>query len=149
MTDYNEDLKRKIWNRLRKVDGKDPELFRLDAAGALIEWGEYGKFSPNGWQVDHAFPKKKLEKYGIKEEDWDYELNIRPFNSANNELKDDNFPRYIRSVYFNVSTNENLEDGKTPYIVNREVQKAIQKHYQLPLRLFGNGYESVIPPRKK
>jgi len=139
MSEFSEELKIKIWKRLRTVKDKDPNKFRLDPAGALVEWDEYGKFSPNGWQVDHAFPKKKLEENGVKEELWDDIVDLRPFNSANNELKGDEFPNYKRAVYYDEYTDKNLEDGVSPYIVNREVQKAIQKHYQLPVWLFGYG----------
>ena len=149
MSDYSEDLRRRIWKRLRTVRGKDPNNFRLDPAGALIEWDEYGKYSPNGWQVDHAFPKKKLEENGIKEELWDDIEDLRPFNSTNNELKGDYFPEYTRAVYYDERTDKNLEDGVSPYIVNHEVQKVIQKHFQLPVNLFGFGKKSVTLPRKK
>ncbi len=149
MSEYSEELRRILWNRLTKISGKDPKSYRLDAAGALIEWDEYGNYSPNGWQVDHAFPKNKLKENGIKEENWDDIVDLRPFNSANNDLKNDNFPIYIRAVYYDVHADKNVVDGKTNYIVNREVQKNIQKHYQLPLYLFGDRNIIATLPRKK
>lgn len=139
MSEYSEDLRRRIWGLLRTVKDKDPNNFRLDPAGALIEWDEYGTYSLNGWQVDHAFPKKKLEENGVKEEKWDDIVDLRPFNCANNEKKGDDFPRYTRAVCYDEYADKNVEDGETSYIVNREVQKAIQKHYQLPIQLFGDG----------
>ncbi len=149
MSEYSEDLRRRIWNRLKTVDGKAPESFRLDAAGALIKWEDYGEYTPNGWQVDHAFPQKKLEENGVKEEKWDDIVDLRPFNSANNEMKGDDFPQYIRAVYYDEHADKNVEDGDTAYIVNREVQNAIQKHYQLPIRLFGDGSKKIVLKRKK
>ena len=139
MADYNEELRLEVWNRLRTVDGLNPKSFRLDAAGALIEWSKYGDYSPNGWQIDHACPKKILSDNNVKEEDMDYINNIRPFNTANNELKGDHFPKYTRAVYYDESKHENLKDGVSPYIVNRQVQKNVMSYYGLPITLFGNG----------
>lgn len=90
MSEYSEELRRILWNRLTKISGKDPKSYRLDAAGALIEWDDY-----------------------------------------------------------DVHADKNVVDGKTNYIVNREVQKNIQKHYQLPLYLFGDRNVIVTLPRKK
>lgn len=139
MAEYKDDFRRILWNRLRTVRGKKSDYFRLDAAGALIEWSKYGDNSPNGWQIDHACPKKILGDNGIKEEDMDYIEDLRPFNTANNELKGDDFPKYTRAVYFDENTGENVEDRHSAYIVNREVQKKVMRHFSLPITLFGNG----------
>jgi len=29
---------------------------RIDCDGRMIMWGEYGKYSEYGWQIDHAMP---------------------------------------------------------------------------------------------
>lgn len=139
MAEFDEELRKKMWKTLRKVAGKDADTFRLDAAGALIEWTKYGEQSINGWQIDHACPKKILADNKVKEEDMDAIEDLRPFNTANNELKGDDFPKYTRAVYYDENKKENVEDKKSPYIVNRDVQKAIMKHYKLPIYLFGNG----------
>jgi len=143
MAEFNEELRRELWNRLRTVSGKDKDSFRLDAAGALIEWSKYGEHSPNGWQIDHACPKKILEENGIKEEDMDAIEDLRPFNTANNEKKGDEFPNYTRAVFYNERTDKNEEDGRSPYIVNRQVQKKIMKYFGLPITLFGDGHKKT------
>ena len=143
MAEYNKELRRKLWNLLRTVSGKDKDTFRLDAAGALIEWSKYGEYLTNGWQIDHACPKKVLEENGIKEEDMDAIENLRPFNTANNEKKGDDFPRYTRAVFYNDKTGKNEEDGMSPYIVNRQVQKNVMRHFELPITLFGDGHKET------
>jgi len=143
MADYSEELRRKMWNRLRTVSGKDKDSFRLDAAGALIEWSKYGEYSSNGWQMDHACPKKILSEHGVKEGDMDAEVDLRPFNTANNEKKGDEFPKYIRAVFYNDKTDKNEKDGTTSYIVNRQVQKSVMKHFGLPITLFGDGHKKT------
>lgn len=143
MADYSEELRRGLWNRLRTVNGKDKDSFRLDAAGALIEWSKYGEHSPNGWQIDHACPKTILEENGIEEKDMDAIEDLRPFNTANNEKKGNEFPRYTRAVFYNERTDKNEEDGSSLCIVNRQVQKNVMKHFGLPITLFGDGYKKT------
>ncbi len=149
MAEYNKELRRELWNRLRTVSGKDKDSFRLDAAGALIEWSEYGEYSSNGWQIDHACPKKILEENGVDEKDMDAIEDLRPFNTANNEKKGDEFPKYTRAVFYNDKTGINEEDGTTPYIVNRQVQKDVMKHFRLPITLFGDGHKETTSNIKK
>ena len=143
MTEYDEELRRGLWNRLRTVSGKDKDSFRLDAAGALIEWSKYGKHSPNGWQIDHACPKKILEENGIEVKDMDAIEDLRPFNTANNEKKREEFPKDTRAVKKKKKTDKNEEDGTFSYIVNRQVQKDVMKHFGLPITLFGDGHKKT------
>ena len=149
MADYSVKLRREMWNRLRVVGGKDRDSFRLDAAGALIEWSKYGEHSPNGWQIDHACPKKILSEHGVKEEDMDAIVDLRPFNTANNEKKGDEFPRYTRAVCYNERTGKNEEDEVTHYIVNRQVQKNVMRHFNLPITLFGDGHKETAKDIKQ
>ena len=135
MADYSEDLLKRLWNRLREVSGKDKEEYRLDPAGALIKWSERTKYSLYGWQVDHACPRNLLSQYGYNDSDIDEELNLRPFNTNNNQLKKDEYPRYTRSMYYDSHQDKNIEDGKTRFYVNYEVQKKIVSHFDLPATL--------------
>lgn len=149
MADYSEELKRRLWSRLRTVSSKDKDSFRLDAAGALIEWSKYGEYSTNGWQIDHACPKKILKENDIKDEDMDAIEDLRPFNTANNEMKGDDFPRYTRAVFYNERADKNVEDGKSLYIVNRQVQKNVMRHFELPITLFGDGHKTTAKAIKQ
>ena len=36
MSEYSEELRRILWNRLTKISGKDPKSYRLDACSVLI-----------------------------------------------------------------------------------------------------------------
>jgi hypothetical protein len=52
MTD---DAQRKIAAWLQAEETADP-MIRIDCDRRHIHWGEYGKFSDLGWQIDHAMP---------------------------------------------------------------------------------------------
>ena len=54
MTD--DELKEKVWQRAKPVRGKDPKQVRQDPYGNQIRKDQYGKDSPQGWEVDHIKP---------------------------------------------------------------------------------------------
>ncbi|HAA14934.1 MAG TPA: HNH endonuclease [Cytophagales bacterium] len=53
----SEQLKRQVWNKAKKVVGKDPKDYRLDPYGNEIYYYSYGKNSDKGWEIDHIKPK--------------------------------------------------------------------------------------------
>ena len=48
-----------VWQKARRVKGKNPNLHRLDSQGNLIYKPAYNRDSPMGWQVDHIWPRSK------------------------------------------------------------------------------------------
>lgn len=46
----------KVWEKAKPIPGKDPALYREDAAGNPIYKPSYGKDSEMGWEVDHKRP---------------------------------------------------------------------------------------------
>jgi len=44
------------WQKALIVPGYDPSVFRKDRFGWWIAWGEYGKLSEYGWEIDHTLP---------------------------------------------------------------------------------------------
>ncbi len=48
-----------VWEKARRVKGKNPSLYRRDAQGNLIYKPAYNRDSPMGWQVDHIWPRSK------------------------------------------------------------------------------------------
>lgn len=49
----------KVWDKAKKVRGKDPDKYRKDPYGNVLFKGSYGKTSEMGWEVDHITPKSK------------------------------------------------------------------------------------------
>jgi 5-methylcytosine-specific restriction endonuclease McrA len=58
MVPYNK-RKDEVWDKLSKVRGKNPKLYRRDKFGNVIFYPSYGKSSPMGWEIDHSRPKSK------------------------------------------------------------------------------------------
>ncbi len=48
-----------VWDKAKKVRGKNPNLYRKDACGNVIYRHSYGKQSPMAWEMDHIVPKAK------------------------------------------------------------------------------------------
>lgn len=128
MSNFTDDQLEEIWRKGRIVVGRDPDVYRKDAAGAIIKKDDRRVDSEYGWEVDHVFPKAKLEERGIREEFWDAMVNLRPFHAQNNRKKSDDYPDYTRAVVMNKFTNHNYGHEKAK-IVNPEVQKAINEYY--------------------
>jgi hypothetical protein len=68
----------------KKVPGKDPDLYRQDAAGNIIYRSSYGKKSEMGWEVDH---KKPVDKRGP-----DNLRNLQPLQTDENKEKSNKYP---------------------------------------------------------
>ncbi len=52
-------LKNKVWNKAKKIRGKDPAKYRKDPYGNTIYKASHGKSSSMGWDVDHIKPKSR------------------------------------------------------------------------------------------
>ena len=128
MSNFTKEQLEEIWRKGREVEGKNPDVYRMDAAGAIIKKDDRRVESEYGWEVDHVFPRAKLEERGIPETEWDAMVNLRPFHAQNNRRKSDDYPDYTRAVVMNKITKRNSahETGK---IVNPDVQKAINEYY--------------------
>ena len=49
--------KDRVWNKAKKIRGKDPKLYRKDPYGNTMYYPSYGKTSPMGWEEDHITPR--------------------------------------------------------------------------------------------
>ncbi len=45
-----------VWDRAKRLRGRDPAVYRQDAAGNPIYRHAYGKDSNMGWEIDHRKP---------------------------------------------------------------------------------------------
>lgn len=52
-------MKDKVWDKAKKVRGKDPAKYRQDPYGNEIYYDSFGKQSEKGWEVDHIKPKSR------------------------------------------------------------------------------------------
>ena len=73
-----------VWEKGKKVKGKDPNLYRMDIHDNLIFKPSYGKNSKMGWEIDHKYPKSLGGS--------DHLRNKQPLQTKTNKDKSDNYP---------------------------------------------------------
>lgn len=71
----------KVWDKGAPIRGKDPELYRRDAAGNEIYKPSYGKQGPKSWEVDHVIPVAKGGSHDLR--------NLQPLQTQANREKGD------------------------------------------------------------
>lgn len=74
-----QDKKDDVWNKGKKIRGKDPSLYRKDVLGNELYYHSYGKNSEKGWEIDHSKP---ISKGGT-----DHLNNLKPLNTKANRKK--------------------------------------------------------------
>lgn len=79
-----EDLIQAVWEKGSKISGKNPDVYRKDAAGNTIYRSSYGKDTKMGWQIDHKHPLAKGGSDNLR--------NLQPLQSAENKKKSDKYP---------------------------------------------------------
>jgi len=79
-----------VWRRGRVLPGCDPGVWRSDACGSLIRFGDYGKMGDYGWEIDHICP--------VSRRGCDWLDNLQPLQWRNNRSKGDNWPYWRCAV---------------------------------------------------
>ena len=75
--------KEQVWEKGKKVRGKDSDLYRKDKYGNMMYKHSYGKASEMGWNIDHSKPQSKNGT--------DHLNNLQPMNSRANSSKGDKY----------------------------------------------------------
>ena len=76
--------KDKIWEKARKIRGKNPDVWREDSQGNTIRYGSYGTQGDYGWEGDHKKPKAKGGT--------DNQRNLQALHWEANREKSDKYP---------------------------------------------------------
>lgn len=71
-----QDKKEQVWEKGKRVRGKDPSLYRKDVEGNLMYKPSCGKSTEMGWEIDHSRPRKDGRT--------DHLNNLRPLNTSAN-----------------------------------------------------------------
>ncbi len=74
----------KVWEKGKKIKGKNPNTHRKDVHGNEIYKPSYGKISEKGWEIDHKKPKNKDGSDSIR--------NKQPLQTKENRKKSDKYP---------------------------------------------------------
>jgi len=128
MANYSDELIEQVWKKGRKADGYDSDKYRLDAADAMMQRDQYGEEGLYGWEIDHIFPRAKLEQMGIEEELWDIIDNLRPMNAKNNASKGDDYPDYKSVLEFDFNKKFNI-DSEVDRTISKSVQNKLNNLY--------------------
>jgi hypothetical protein len=83
---YSDEIKELVWNKAHIEEGYDPNVWRMDFAGAWIKKDLLDSAKINGWLIT---PYKPISKGGT-----DDIKNLLPMNINNSLKKGDNFPKF-------------------------------------------------------
>jgi len=81
---FDQDTVDRIWEKAKPIPGKDPALYRKDAAENPIYKPSYGKDSEMGWEIDHKHP--------VSDGGTDNPRNLQPLQAVENREKSDQYP---------------------------------------------------------
>ncbi|MCA8835447.1 MAG: HNH endonuclease [Proteobacteria bacterium] len=71
-----------VWDKGRRVRGKNPDVYRKDTEGNEIYRTSYGKDTDMGWEIDHIDPRARGGGDNME--------NLQPLQTKANRIKSDN-----------------------------------------------------------
>lgn len=79
MSNFTQERIDQVWEKGDPIKGKNPDLYRKDKFGNQMYKPSYGKFSEQGWNIDHSKPQALGGT--------DHLNNLQPINSRTNSSK--------------------------------------------------------------
>ena len=83
MGNFTQETIDKVSDKGKVIPGKNPDLYRRDKLGNQIYKPSYGKYSEQGWNIDHSKPQAKGGT--------DHLNNLQPLKSKENSRKGDKY----------------------------------------------------------
>jgi len=77
-----------VWNKAKKIQGKDPKKYRRDPYGNTMYKSSQGKSSDMGWDIDHIKPQSKGGSNSTQ--------NLQALNSSINRSKGNSLQKKSR-----------------------------------------------------
>ena len=79
MSNFSQKRIDQVWEKGDVIPGKNPDLYRQDKYGNRMYKPSYGKYSEQGWNIDHSKPQALGGT--------DHLNNLQPMNSRANYSK--------------------------------------------------------------
>ncbi|MDP6454880.1 MAG: HNH endonuclease signature motif containing protein [SAR202 cluster bacterium] len=76
--------KTQVWQKARRVRGRNPNIWRRDSGGNIIRKQSYGTHGEFGWEIDHKKPISKGGTNGSR--------NLQPLHWRENRRKSNTYP---------------------------------------------------------
>lgn len=76
MSNFSQKRIDQVWDKGEVIPGKNPDLYRQDKYGNQMYKPSYGKYSEQGWNIDHSKPQALGGT--------DHLNNLQPMNSRAN-----------------------------------------------------------------
>ena len=119
----------RVWEKGEVVPGYNKDLYRKDACGAWIRKSQYGdRTTAFGWEIDHIFPKIKLDSLKVPQEEINDIRNLRPLHWLNNSAKGGDYPEYHAKITSDGNHNKLLEENSV-YAVAEGLQVVLLSLY--------------------
>jgi 5-methylcytosine-specific restriction endonuclease McrA len=84
-TKVDEETKRAVWEKGRKIQDFDPKDWRYDICGTPMHYADHGnRDAKYGWEIDHIKPTSRGGTDDLS--------NLQPLQWENNQRKGDQFP---------------------------------------------------------
>ncbi len=81
-------MKDKVWDKAKKIRGKDPASYRQDPYGNEMYYWSYGKSTGKSWEIDHIKPSALGGSDALR--------NLQALNTSVNRLKGDKLRKKSR-----------------------------------------------------
>ncbi len=75
--------KEDVWEKGKKIRGKDISFYRKDKNGNVLYYHSYGKLSEMGWEIDHSKPQSKGGTHHLN--------NLQPLKTSDNRKKSNKY----------------------------------------------------------
>ena len=77
-----------VWNKAKRISGKDPSKYRVDPYGNEMYYDSYGTDTAKGWEIDHIKPTARGGS--------DATVNLQALNTKVNRQKGDSLKKRSR-----------------------------------------------------